>query len=136
MQRKQRGASAVEFALLLPLLLLLVDGVMEFSMVMYDKVVITHAAREAVRAGVVLRTPKLSNEEISLVAQNYIGKNLISFGASATPTIVINQTVDPVFMSPIEVTISYTYKSMLISSFLSAIHLPINLSSRAAGLNE
>lgn len=136
MRFKQRGTTAVEFALVLPLLLLAVDGIVEFSLVMYDKAVITHAAREAVRAGVVLRTPKLSNEEISNVALSYCSNYLLSFGASGTPTVVVNQTADPSFQTPLEVTVSYTYRSLLIASALSAVNAPIDLSSRALGMNE
>lgn len=132
MRFKQRGTTAVEFALVLPLLLLVVDGIVEFSVVMYDKAVITHA----VRAGVVLRTPKLSNAEISDVALSYCSNYLLSFGSSSTPTVVVNQSVDPTFQAPLEVTVSYTYRSLLIASVLSAVNAPIDISSRAMGMNE
>ena len=136
MRFKQRGTTAVEFALVLPLLLLVVDGIVEYSVVMYDKAVVTHAAREAVRAGVVLRTPKLSNAEISDVALSYCSNYLLSFGSSSTPTVVVNQSVDPTFQTPLEVTVSYTYRSLLIASVLSAVNAPIDISSRAMGMNE
>ena len=136
MRFKQCGATAVEFALILPLLLLVVDGVMEFSLVMYDKVVITHAAREAVRAGVVLRTPKLSSSEITEVAHRYCADYLLSFGVVSMPTVVVTQTTDPAFQTLLEVTVSYTYRSLLVASALSAIHVPIVMTSRATGMNE
>lgn len=44
-----RGAALVEFALLLPLLLLLVFGVIEFGRGYHTKTTLTHAAREGVR---------------------------------------------------------------------------------------
>ena len=136
MRFKQRGTTAVEFALVLPLLLLVVDGIGEDSVVTYDKAAVTHAAREAVRAGVVLRTPKLSNAEISDVALSYCSNYLLSFGSSSTPTVVVNQSVDPTFQTPLEVTVSYTYRSLLIASVLSAVNAPIDISSRAMGMNE
>jgi Flp pilus assembly protein TadG len=136
MRSKQLGATAVEFALILPLLLLVVDGVTEFSSVMYDKVIITHAAREAVRAGVVLRTPKLSTDEIADVAHRYCADYLLSFGAVSVPTVVVTQTTDPAFQTPLEVTVSYTYRSLLVASALSAIHVPMVMASRATGMNE
>ena len=43
MRHKQLGSTAIELALVLPLLLLVLDGVIEFSLLMYDKVLITHA---------------------------------------------------------------------------------------------
>jgi Flp pilus assembly protein TadG len=47
-QRKPRGQSLVEMALLLPILLVLVLGALEFGRLFYTKIVITNAAREGV----------------------------------------------------------------------------------------
>lgn len=44
--RKQRGQSLIELALLLPLLLILVIGALEFGRLFYTEIVITNAARE------------------------------------------------------------------------------------------
>jgi hypothetical protein len=49
---EQRGQGLVEFALVLPLLLLLVWGVIEFGRVLYIYTEVSNAAREAVRYGV------------------------------------------------------------------------------------
>jgi Flp pilus assembly protein TadG len=48
---KQRGQSVVEFALMLPLLVLLAVGILEFGMLFKDHVGIHYAAREGGRAG-------------------------------------------------------------------------------------
>jgi Flp pilus assembly protein TadG len=45
----ERGAVAIEFALVLPLLVLLVFGIYEFGRGYNAKVTLTHAAREGVR---------------------------------------------------------------------------------------
>jgi Flp pilus assembly protein TadG len=47
-QEKSRGQSLVEMALLLPILLVLVLGALEFGRLFYTKIVITNAAREGV----------------------------------------------------------------------------------------
>jgi Flp pilus assembly protein TadG len=47
--RKDRGAAAVEFALLVPILLLLVFGIVDFARGYSAQVTVTHAAREGVR---------------------------------------------------------------------------------------
>jgi Flp pilus assembly protein TadG len=46
---RDRGAAAVEFALLLPLLLLLVFGIIDFGRALNAQVTITQAAREGAR---------------------------------------------------------------------------------------
>lgn len=54
-QPATRGAAAVEFALVLPLLLLVVGGVVDFGRALYTNVILTNAAREGARAAVVLQ---------------------------------------------------------------------------------
>lgn len=48
-RRDERGAAAVEFAIVLPVLLLLVFGIIEFGLLFNRFITITHAAREGVR---------------------------------------------------------------------------------------
>lgn len=48
---KQHGQSLVEFALMLPLLVLLAVGILEFGMLFKDHIGIHYAAREGARAG-------------------------------------------------------------------------------------
>jgi Flp pilus assembly protein TadG len=50
MSRNERGAAAVEFALVLPLLVLLVAGIADFGRAYYLQTTISGAAREGVRA--------------------------------------------------------------------------------------
>ena len=50
MSRSERGAAAVEFALVLPLLVLLIAGIAEFGRLYYLQTTISGAAREGVRA--------------------------------------------------------------------------------------
>jgi Flp pilus assembly protein TadG len=49
----QKGAALLEFAIILPILLLLVFGIIEFGLLFYSKQVITNASREGARAGIV-----------------------------------------------------------------------------------
>lgn len=52
--RHDRGAAAVEFALVVPLLLMLLMGVVSASLAYNDKLSISNAAREAARLGAAL----------------------------------------------------------------------------------
>jgi Flp pilus assembly protein TadG len=49
----RRGQGLVEFALILPVLLLFMLGIMEFGRVLYIYTEVSNAAREALRAGAV-----------------------------------------------------------------------------------
>ncbi len=51
--RSQRGQAVVEFALILPILLLLVFGIIEFGRIFYSYLEVTQAAREGARLGAV-----------------------------------------------------------------------------------
>ena len=51
--RGERGASAVEFALLLPLMLLIIAGIVDFGRAFFIDIQLANAAREGARAAVV-----------------------------------------------------------------------------------
>lgn len=57
LRSEQRGAVAVEFALLLPILIALLVGIMEFGLAFGAQVTVTNAAREAARAMVIHNSP-------------------------------------------------------------------------------
>lgn len=46
---RTEGAAAVEFAVILPLLLLILGGIIDFGLMFNAQIAITHAAREGVR---------------------------------------------------------------------------------------
>lgn len=136
MRFKQRGTTVVEFALVLPLLILILDAMITFSMVMYDKVILTNAVREAVRAAAILQNPKLSSTQIADVARSYCTTYLLSFGAAPAVSVVVTQAADPVFQTPVTVTASYTFQSLLMGHFLTAMSSPLVLTSTATRWNE
>lgn len=47
---RDRGASAVEFAIVLPVMLLIIGALVDFGRALYTQVVLTNSAREGVRA--------------------------------------------------------------------------------------
>ena len=82
----QTGSNIVEFALVMPLLVMLVFGIIDFSIALYDKAVITNAVREGARSGIafsdnVLRR-RLTEPEIEALVAAYCNNKLISFGFS------------------------------------------------------
>lgn len=97
MNNSEKGASAVEFALVLPLLLTLLFGTIEFGLLMYNKAVLTNACREGARFGILQETPRKTKEEIETVVNDYCdppnGNNLlITFGAATTPVVTVDQS--------------------------------------------
>ena len=50
--RTQSGVAALEFAVVLPILLLIGAGIIEFSLIFYDKAMITNASRVGARIGI------------------------------------------------------------------------------------
>lgn len=68
----ERGAAATEFALLLPVFLMILFGIIELGMIMYGREVVTNAAREGARAGIVQGPPKRTPGEITTIANSYL----------------------------------------------------------------
>jgi hypothetical protein len=70
----QNGSALVEFAFVLPLLLIIVFGIIEFGVMFYDKAVITNASREGARAGIT----GVANSDIEDIVKDYCKFNLIN----------------------------------------------------------
>jgi Flp pilus assembly protein TadG len=51
--RRERGAAAVEFGLILPVLLLIIGGIVDFGLMYYKQILLANAARDGVRQVVV-----------------------------------------------------------------------------------
>lgn len=54
MSRRERGAAAVEFAIVLPVLFLVIAGIVDFGRAFFTQIQLANAAREGARAAVVL----------------------------------------------------------------------------------
>lgn len=77
----QKGAALVEFAIVLPLLALLVGGMIELGLLLYNQQVITNASREAARAGIVKGDDETfsNDDELIAIVKNYCDEHLITF---------------------------------------------------------
>jgi len=133
---KNQGSVVVEFALIFTLLLFIVFSIIECSLALYDKAVITNASREAARAGIVLRTPKLSKTQIANVASNYCQNNLISFANNTSPTVLVTDNGTNTFGTPLSVSVSYVYTGLGFGQLINALSGPITLSAITTMNNE
>ncbi len=77
------GASAVEFALVLPLLLLLILGIVEFGTLFYRQAIISWSSREAARTGIVQGTPKPTARQVEAVVSSVLRKAGLGMGTAA-----------------------------------------------------
>lgn len=101
--KRENGQSMVEFALMLPLIVLLVCGVLEFGWVYGNSLAVQNATREGVRAGIVA----VAQSENNLLVTNRID--------SMIPDAAKNVHVSIVYSNPanfragdITVTVHYT----------------------------
>ena len=116
-----RGASMIEFALVLPLLLVLVFGIVEFSVALYDKAVITNASREGARKGVIFRSPALTDAQIAQVAIDASAPHLITLGGSASPQATVTKPSGGTAGNPLTVTVTYQFTGLLLGDLLSVL---------------
>jgi Flp pilus assembly protein TadG len=114
--QNQKGQALVEFALVLPLLVMILAGLVDFGFLFYNKQVIANASREGARAGIVylLNTDGTKKiPDIDAVVQKYCeNKRLITFGASSGPTTTFTDT-SLNYDSDMTVTVNFTYTFLL-----------------------
>lgn len=116
----QKGLAIVEAAIILPLFLVLMFGIIELGIVLYDKAVITNASREAARSGIALKSPKLTTDDIEQVAIDYCTDNLINFDA-ANLDVNADQSAPANFGTPLIVAVQYDYHNMVLGNLLSLL---------------
>ena len=128
-RRQEQGAAAVEFALLLPVLLSLLLGVVDLGLAVYTQSVLANASREGARAGVVLALNRPTSQAIATVVQTYLGNSLgtvnkfgtLSFTAPA-PCVDANGTLT--------VQMSYSFTGFAFGAVASAFNQPIVLGAK------
>ena len=84
--RSERGAELIEFALTLPLLLLLVLGIIEFGFLFQEYEVVTNAAREGARLGALIPSAGYTTTEAEARANDYLTAGGLN-AALATTTV-------------------------------------------------
>jgi len=121
-KKSERGAALVELAMVLPFLLLMLAGIIEFGLLFYNQQVLTNSTREGARAGIALTGKALIDkgivtandfkDEVDSVVQAYCQNHLITFNTGQ----VVGTTVDGALGShPDELTVSvnYTYAFLI-----------------------
>jgi len=101
---QQAGQTMVEFALVIPLLLLLVFGIMEFGRAFYAYSAISNAAREGARFGVTdpTNTAGIKNQAITTATALGLTENDVSVSCSPCTS-----------GNPIRVDVTYNFQSVI-----------------------
>lgn len=124
----------MEFAIVLPLLVFLIFGIIELSFALYDKAMITNASREGARVGIVYSIPAVTDAEITKVVNTYLGSHLISFAGkrprSSDPvsgaTVLVTRTGNS-SGSQLTVKVGYTYYFLVLPRFTPGVGRGVNL---------
>lgn len=142
-EARERGASVIEFAVILPLLLIIFAGTVEFGIILYDKAMLTNAVREGARYGIADGDTLPSGQyrtvpEITTVVTNYCTARLINFG-SAAPTVNVTpkapdgstvSTASVAFGYSLTVDATYPYNFLFVPNFIPVLPQTLTLHAR------
>ena len=92
LKKSEKGQSLVEFVLILPILIILILGVLEFGWMLNAKVTVNSAAREGARTRAALGFSSVYNSTYETAATNAILKALDT--SNITLVIPPNYTID------------------------------------------
>lgn len=115
--RRTRGQAMVEFALVLPIFILVLSGIMDFGVLLYSRMTVINAAREGARAAVT--APDTTS--IPTLAQGAAESTAANSGGLAVTvaTVCVRTAGSCSFSTPTSsapgdsasVTVSYTYRT-------------------------
>lgn len=99
-RRNSDGTAAIEFGLILPLLLIVLVGILDYGQIHFTRLTMTNAAREGARIGVTL--PESDAQAAAVAAtQSYLTRAGVTAVVTATvpsqasPTVTVTVTIDP-----------------------------------------
>jgi hypothetical protein len=135
----EKGASMVEMAIVLPLLFMILFAIIEISLILYDKAMLTNASREGARLGVVYRlsgpgtySPPTRTEILNRIDQ-YLRdvasghEWLISFSGDSYSANVTPSNGCPSSGANLLVTVTYDYHFLVLPNFITSLFNPIQL---------
>lgn len=141
MIKNEKGAAAIEFAIVLPLFLILTFGTIEFGCILYDKAILTNASREGARLGIYFMDAQLltENEIIDNIKDRIVNECLYNIAESRLVNLggaQISKTdlrdlieVPPLVGNIRTVTVKYPYEFLLIPNFVPGIPDKLTISA-------
>lgn len=134
--KRQAGSTGIEMALVFPALLLVLFGVVEAGVGVYDQNVIAQASQEAARQGAAQTRSRMSALDIMNVAQNYASDKLITFGSSDSVAVAVDRSSGTKSGDPLTVTVSYSYNGLAIAKIVNALSGSVVLSAKTTMIYE
>lgn len=113
--KNEKGQALVEFAIILPILLLIVMGIVQFGMVINSYITIENASREGARAGIIGSTDQEIQYLIVTTSPNLDPKNLT---VTITPSESSRRSGDSLI---VKVTYKYNLTVPIISSLFNNV---------------
>jgi len=131
--QREKGSAGVEFALLLPIIVLLVFGMMEVGVALYDVQIIKNASREGARAGIINVDPKPTELQIEDVVKTYLTN--ASLDLSKLKDIVVDGE-GGASGEPLTVTVIYAYDFNVLPGLITDFAGSIDLQGSVVMRNE
>ncbi len=116
--RSESGAELVEFALVLPILLLVLGGIIDFALLLHHQQVLSNAAREGARLAVL---PGYTSSDVAARVQAYLREGIND--DSATPvtslaTVTLTPGTGPAFQAA-QVTVTYEDRYLILGPLVT-----------------
>lgn len=132
--QNEKGASLIEFVIILAPLLVLLFASIEFGIAGYNKAMITNASREGARAGILFDAAQTGNRipdaDIVQIVQTYCLNNLITFGSATSPSVLITRAGNSPGDS-LTVRVTYDYGFLVIKNLIPGFSSSINLKAES-----
>ena len=119
-RRSERGAELVEYALIVPVLMLILLGICEFGLALQAYIVVSNAAREGARVGMLVCASDpacYTTDDVSARVVAFVEAGLPSGAATPVTTCSCESSVRGISVE--RVAVSYTYQFQFISGIAS-----------------
>lgn len=117
--RSEAGAELVEFALVLPMLLVIVFGIAEFGMIFQRNLVITNAAREGARLAILPGYTTTAGGDVDARVKAYLAAAGVPGTATTVVTPISTTLPSGAVIQLQQVTVTYTYPGSLLGPVMS-----------------
>ena len=125
-----RASAAVEFALFLPILLMLVFGVVELGSAWYAKQMMVNASREGARLGTLYDVDGITDEQVETHVQT-----ILTNAGFSSPVTITSTGAGGASGQLVRVEINSDYQFPLLSSLITAVE-PVTLTAATVMRHE